>query len=610
MLSLAGCGGGGSATSAPPASFDSKVGGKVMGGEQPVSGAGVTLQAVGGSGYGAGATVLGMATTGSDGSWSIGFDCPAPGTLVYVTVLGGDAGGGSNAALGLTAALGPCGEGTLPASTEVSELSTVATIYALSQFLDSTGRIVGTPSGNSQGLANAAGNVAELVDAAAAPAGVAVPTSTLNTLANLIGSCVSSAGGVAGDGSPCGRLFAAATPAGGSPPSTTLDALLLIARNPGGKVSALYSLAPANGYYQPGLSTAPGDWTVALTLSGGGLNQPTAVAIDGSGRAWVADYQSAVSEFGPNGAALSPPGGYAGGGLEESFGIAVDGAGNAWVTNQESPDGVNSRLGSITELDAGGSILSGAGGYTGGGVYFPQAVAIDAAGNAWIADYGDSAVTELAPSGKAISPAGGYVGGGVEFPASLAVDGSGDIWLADQGSGHVSQLDAAGAALSPADGYGGGGLNNPAGLCLDPSGNVWVMDYDNSTVTALQGSGGSAPGTPMSPAAGYSGGGLAQPNGCAVDGAGNVWIANFHGTSLSLLAGAGSASPGSALSPAGGLGQGLAQPYGLAIDASGNVWISNFHGDKSTNVSSGTVTVLLGAASPVRTPMVGPPQRP
>jgi streptogramin lyase len=103
---------------------------------------------------------------------------------------------------------------------------------------------------------------------------------------------------------------------------------------------------------------------------------------------------------------------------------------------------------------------------------------------------------------------------------------------------------------------------------------------------------------------GYTGGGLLRPQGIAVDGKGNVWAANYHGNSITELEGAGGTSPGSAISPAGGFGQaaGLSLPFALAIDSSGNLWVSNFAGN--------TVTESIGAAAPVKTPLLGPAQEP
>ena len=114
---------------------------------------------------------------------------------------------------------------------------------------------------------------------------------------------------------------------------------------------------------------------------------------------------------------------------------------------------------------------------------------------------------------------------------------------------------------------------------------------------------------------GYTGGGLSYPYGIAVDGAGNVWVTNYYGiiaegteapSTISELQGANGAKPGQPISPSTGYGSdaGLLEPHGIAIDASGNVWVSN--ADDGAN----SITQFLGVATPVKTPLAGPPQLP
>ena len=73
----------------------------------------------------------------------------------------------------------------------------------------------------------------------------------------------------------------------------------------------------------------------ALTgsFTGGGLNNPTAVSIDGLGRVWVANSNNSVSVFSNGGAALSPATGYTGGAMSGPSGIRVDQTGSIWITN-------------------------------------------------------------------------------------------------------------------------------------------------------------------------------------------------------------------------------------------------------------------------------------
>jgi streptogramin lyase len=623
-LLVAACGGGGGGagpagnTPAGGGSAAAALRGSVHGGQFPVSGSSVTLYAAG-SGNAA-ATVLGTATTDGDGNWNIdSFTCPAASTPAYVTASGGNpglSGTVDNGALFLVAALGPCGN-VATAGININELSTAAAAYALAAFADTANPA--SIHGYTTGLANAMGVAALLAGtagndgpdlsysaatcgASGAPANCGAELS-LNTLGNVLASCVNTS---AASSSECAALFACAasgaTYSGGScsggatGAADTWQAALAIARNPGTVPAAgVYSLGGENVVFSPTLSAAPNDWTLALTFSGVSLSEPTTVALDASGNAWIANYNDRVVELAPNGTALSPDGGYTGGGLEESFGLAIDASGNVWVANEQSAS-VNSGDGTITELSPSGSVLSGDG-YGGGGLDFPQAIAIDGSGNVWAVNAANSSVTEISDTGTALSPDGGYTGGGLSYPVQLAFDPSGNLWVANQAQNAVSELGSAGGVLSPTAGYTGGGLDVPQGLAVDTLGNVWVSNYYGDSVTELDSSG-----APVASAA-YGGGGLSRPAGIAIDGAGRVWVANYDGNTLSELEGASDTSPGTALSPSTGFTSGiLSKPYAPAIDASGNVWVANF--------GNNTVTMLVGAASPVQTPRIGVPEPP
>jgi hypothetical protein len=402
--------------------------GRVHGGQQPVSGANIELFATGSSGYGSAAATLltSSVQTGSDGSFNITADytCPSPSTLVYLTATGGNpglAGNVNNPALALMAALGPCGALQSTTFISVNELTTVAGVWALSHYMTGYSAI-GSSSTNTTGIASAFAAANEVVSlatgtvpGASLPAGATLPVAKLNSLANILAACVNSSGGVAGDGSSCGNLFAAATPSGGSAPIDTMVAAMNIARNPGSNVSAVFSLGSANAPFQPALSTPPTDWLIGINYTGGGLSSPKSVVVDGSGNIWVANGGSnSVSEFSSIGTALSPVSGYTGGGLNQPAAIAIDPNGNAWVANS----GGNS----VSEFSSNGSALSPVAGFTGGGLSTPQSISIDGYGEIWLGNHGNGSVTELNSSGMALSPAAGYTGAGVNAPVGIAVN--------------------------------------------------------------------------------------------------------------------------------------------------------------------------------------------
>ncbi len=253
--------------------------GQLNGGEQPVSGASIQLYAAGAAGDGSAATALLTApvTTDASGGFTLTghYTCPSSTTPVYLTGTGGDPGlGHSNPALVLMSAIGPCG--ALSASTflYVDERTTVAAVNALMPFM-SAPDAVGSSAIDAAAL-NAAFTLANLlanpatgqVPGPALPGTVTAPVSTVHSLANILAACVNSSGGVAGDGTSCGRLFTATTPNGGVAPTNTASALLNIMRDPVRNATLLFAITPASAPFQPTLSLAPANWTVALSGQG------------------------------------------------------------------------------------------------------------------------------------------------------------------------------------------------------------------------------------------------------------------------------------------------------------------------------------------------------
>lgn len=611
-LALAGCGSGSfHSTPSPPSQSSSAVEGTVMGGQQPVSGSEVRLYAAGSSGYGVGAkTLLSAAYTDQSGNFSLTgkYTCPSGNPLTYVTATSGDPGTGkTNPAISLMAVLGPCNQLDSVTTIVINEVTTVAAVWTMAPFLGAGG-LLGTSAANSQGLLNAYAGMNNLAVVAtgtapgsSTPSGAVIPTAKINTLANILAACVNSAGATV-----CGSLFSASTPAGGSAPDNTLDAALNIARNPGAHVAALYAIPAPTAPFQPVLTSAPPDWTIALTFKGGGLDEPGSIAIDSSGNVWAANYWHSVSEFSNSGQALSPSTGFTGGGLNESYGIAIDQAGSVWVTNQQS-SGVNGGHGTLTVLNSSGSIVSGQNGYFAGGVYFPVAIAGDTDGSVWSANNGNSTASRLSSTGSSLSGTSGFGFNSLEGPVAVAVDASHNAWFTNQAvsPGSVTSISPDGSKVNTVvccEDILTGIATDAVGVAAGTSkGHVWAANYHSGTVSELQLNNN---GSTTVVSAGYSGGGLNHPNSVAVDGASGVWVTNFDGNSITELQGASSSHPGQAVSSSSGFGSdvGLVQPYGIAIDASGNVWVSS--------AGANTITEFVGAAAPVGTPLLGPAKLP
>jgi streptogramin lyase len=581
--------------------------GQVHGGQQPVAGATIQLYTVGTAGLKSASHALISATlTTSDGTGSgdsnanpgnanntlpVGnFTLPAgsysctgatPGTEVYLVASGGNPGSGTNPNLTLVAALGSCATLLANASTtfvNINEITTVAAAYALAPFATDLTHIgaTSTPSG----LLNAFANAAALANTASGtaggvslPSGAVVPVATLNTLADIIATCVNSTGA----SSPtCTTLFGATTAA------DTFGAALAIAKNPGASsITGLYSLASSSPPFQPTLSTTPNDFTVALTYTAGGaLAAPYSVAIDANGDAWIANEAgTAVTELSPTGAVLATP---TATGLIGPRGIAIDRTGNVWVANT----GGNS----VVEFSLTGGAVTATNSYTSGGINTPTAIALDSHGNAFIANLNGSSVTELNSSGIAQNGSPLTGSGNIVSPSGIALDPSGNVYVTSA-QGNAVKLSNTGVFTSL---YNDSALQGPMSLAVDPSSRVFLAGSTSGAaiagaVSEFTSAGVSALSTPVSLAASNLGG-------TASDGT-SVWVANSatSGSLAQLAYGSATAS-----SPSAGFGT-LNTPAGVAVDGSGSVW--------TANSGSNSVTKFIGLAVPVTTPIsasVGP----
>ena len=427
--------------------------GMVHGGQQPIVGAHVYLYAANTTGYGNASVSLlqnkgGTVEDGSGnyyyptqsgGVFSItgDFTCPSAGSQVYLYSTTGDPGlgDGPNPAIGLMAALGTCGNLISAPYVVINEISTIATAYSIAGFaVDST-----HVSSSSSALATATDvpnafltiqNLESLGRGVALPTtpngnGV-VPQATIDTLADILGACVNSAGP---SSTPCTMLFGNAMN-GNSQPVETATAAINIAHNPGANVQTLYGLLPTDLPFQPTLLYQPNDFTLAITYTGGGLDgtglAPTAVAIDAGGDVWVPNYgSSSLSEFTSNGVPkVNSP--FIAAGLDNPTSVAIDTYGSAWVANFNGAD--------MSEFNSQGQKISGPPGFTGGGLNEPYGIAIDNVGNAWAANNGGNSLSEFesnASGGLALSGSSGYGDQVLAGPAGLAADVNGNVWTAN-----------------------------------------------------------------------------------------------------------------------------------------------------------------------------------
>jgi len=233
------------------------------------------MYAVGTTGDGSAATPL-FATplvTDADGRFDYAgaYVCPSADALIYMVATGGS----TNSQIGMMTALGRCGDLTPTTNVTINEVTTVAAVWSLAPYMQGAAAI-GAGNNDQQALAAAfrmalilANPTTGTAPGANAPDDATLPVGEINTLADILASCVDSTGGTAGDGSKCGTLYQATTPVGGNAPTDTLSAALMLANNPALGTTTLFGLLPATPPFQPVLTAAPASFALPTTFPSG-----------------------------------------------------------------------------------------------------------------------------------------------------------------------------------------------------------------------------------------------------------------------------------------------------------------------------------------------------
>lgn len=666
------------------------VNGHAHGGAFPIQGASITLMETQNNGYGGKGKVLEQVTSDNSGYFTFdnNWTCDA-GQYAYVVVAGGHTVASSktaNSNVIQVGVIGSCSQDLATVAEQnnvnvyISEPSTVAAAYALGNFLSIADHTVTTgswpnrtttdygnvaeisaPANNNSatpgctgtgtsmactaaGLAHAFTNAYNLVDSVrydgSFPSGLTrttvpgnaqsvVPQSLINTLGNILQSCVDSNGvtssskisATSNDGSACGTLFEYATPPGGTSPTTTLQAAINISNYPNNNVDQLFKLQPQYTFFTPALTTdiISGSsnllsFSISIFYEGtglandGGLGTPVHLALDGADNVYTvytagsgASAYSAVNAITAGGQGL-----FVGPhivGLANPNELAVDNAGatvsKVWVPSTDVW---------VTDDEAGGKLYQFKLTYSASGV--PQSistgttytipngyaagVAVDKSNNLWVTrDSADSNQSFF----NFLYGASGYTSNPLPNTPTLSastqrifIDSKQNIFGVTSGNKSNSYMyvypygnDGSTTALSISGSMGAGG---GFGLVMNSNDEAFIpLDYQLQTANATQSgttvsfyfaanSAGSYSTTAGTTTA------FGNPGDVALDGAGNVFWTDYETTGrlFMMIPSGGSVTNGSltAVYPCFPLNN---QCYGtntnlrgMAVDSSGAIW--------------------------------------
>ena len=243
-----------------------------------------------------------------------------------------------------------------------------------------------------------------------------------------------------------------------------------------------------------------------------GLKGPTALAVDSAGGVYVVDElgrqvlrlaagsttQSVLPIKAPSPDNPSVMTAY-------PAGVAVDSAGDVYVADSDNDRVLKLAAGSTTPAVLPFTDLNE-----------PKGLAVDSAGDVYVAEssYRNPRVLKLAVGATAqrVLPFSD-----LKYVDGVAVDSAGDVYVADSGNNRVLKL-AVGATAQSVLPFTG--LNGLGGIAVDRAGDVYVTDRGNSRVLKL------AVGATAQAVLPFTE--LADPAGVAVDTAGNVYVADFH----------------------------------------------------------------------------------
>lgn len=291
-------------------------------------------------------------------------------------------------------------------------------------------------------------------------------------------------------------------------------------------------------------------------------------------------------------------------------------------------------------------------------LYLPTGVAVDGAGNVFIADSHHNLIREVLAAatvfqgisytaGAMITVAGDGSAGppqnavnattvSLNLPGGVAIDGAGNLYIADTNNNVIREVNLTTDAITTVagnvggnPGYSGDGgnaigaeLNGPEGITVDPAGNLYIADTGNNRIRKVSGvilSGGTITTFAGTGTAGFSGDSspatsakLNAPYGVALDASGNLYIADSANNRVRRVDGsgtittyAGTGTAGYSVDPGPATSAELDSPMGVAVDPAGNLYIADARNYVVRKVSSATGNTISTVAGNFYTSVYG-----
>ncbi|MVM31720.1 hypothetical protein GO755_16855 [Spirosoma sp. HMF4905] len=383
-------------------------------------------------------------------------------------------------------------------------------------------------------------------------------------------------------------------------------------------------------------SNLKGDGGPATTAC---LNNPSGVAVDKNGAVYIADQgNNRIRKVPINGIITTVAGnGYSGGRISGDGGpatatfltgatsVVVDDSGNLYISEQYTSHIRKVSTNGIIKTIAGNGRASnpfevGDGlAATDASLAYPAGIALDAAGNLYIADQYNNRIRKIDSHGIITTVAGDgnrssvVLGDGgdathasLDTPTGVAVDKAGTIYIVDTGHYRVRKVDSKGIITTIE-----ANLRNPTSVAVDDTGNLYIADSwsglvrkisTTGVISTVAGNGSNNYGEDGTLATETS---LANPVGVTLDANGNLYITLQYGNRIRKVSTDGiittvAGNGYSSFSGDGGLATAasLYNPFSVATDSNDNLYITDLFNHRIRKVSSnGIITTVAGNGS-------------